>query len=84
MTSITHHIPEDLLIAYASGNLAPAFALAVATHVSMCDECRARLGAHEELGGALIEDEEEAEVSGDMKARVFDALDAPVAREIPF
>ncbi len=81
MTSITHHIPEELLIAYASGNLAPAFALAVATHVSMCDECRARLGAHEELGGALLEDQAAQAVSGDLKTRLFDALDAPVVSE---
>lgn len=81
MTSITHHIPEELLIAYASGNLAPAFALAVATHVSMCDDCRARLGAHEELGGALLEEQAAQAVSGDLKTRLFDALDAPVVPE---
>lgn len=52
---IRHHLSEGLLTAYAAGNLSEAFALVVATHVTMCDECRARLGALEALGGAVME-----------------------------
>ena len=81
MTGITHHIPDELLIAYAAGNLTKAFSLVVAAHVSMCDECRARLGAHEALGGALLDDMPVTEVSSDLKGRLFDALDDPVALE---
>ena len=81
MTGITHHIPDELLIAYASGSLPKAFSTVVATHVSMCDECRARLGAHETLGGALLDDTPVQDVSSDMKARLFDALDTPAATE---
>lgn len=81
MTGITHHIPDELLIAYAAGNLTKAFSLVVAAHVSMCDECRARLGAHEALGGALLDDMPVTEVSSDLKVRLFDALDDPVAIE---
>ena len=54
--TIRHHIPDDLLTAYAAGTLPEAFDLVVATHVSLCDECRARLGALEAVGGALLED----------------------------
>ncbi len=52
---ITHHIPDALLMAYSAGSLPEAFSLTVATHLSLCDECRARLGACDTIGGALLE-----------------------------
>ena len=52
---IKHHLTDDLLMAYSAGNLPEAFGLIVAAHVSMCDECRARLGAFDTLGGSVIE-----------------------------
>jgi putative transcriptional regulator len=54
MAGITHHLNDDLLMAYAAGNLPEAFNLVIATHVSLCDDCRARLAAFEELGGAVL------------------------------
>ena len=56
---IRHHLSDQLLIAYATGNLSEAFSLVAATHVSLCDECRSRLEAFEAVGGALIEAETE-------------------------
>jgi putative transcriptional regulator len=61
--SIRHHLTDDLLMAYAAGALPEAFNLVVATHVSLCDDCRARLGAYEALGGAVLEEAPEAPVS---------------------
>lgn len=55
--TIKHHLSDQLLMGYAAGNLPEAFSLVVATHVSMCDECRARLGAYEAVGGAVLETE---------------------------
>ena len=56
MTSdIKHHLNEELLMAYAAGSLPEAFNLMVATHVSLCDECRARVESYDALGGAVIE-----------------------------
>lgn len=72
MTGITHHLTDALLMAYSAGTLPEAFSLTVATHVSLCDECRARLGAFDTVGGALLE-AEAAPVSGD-------SLDATLAR----
>lgn len=54
-TEITHHLTDALLMAYAAGTLPEAFGLVVATHVSMCDECRARLGAFEAVGGTVLD-----------------------------
>ncbi len=52
---IAHHLTDSLLIAYSSGSLPEAFSLTVATHISLCDECRARLGAFDSVGGALLD-----------------------------
>ena len=53
---IRHHLTDQLLIAYAAGTLPEAFSLVAATHVSLCDDCRARLAAFEAVGGAVLED----------------------------
>ncbi|XDA98979.1 ChrR family anti-sigma-E factor [Sulfitobacter sp. LCG007] len=55
MTTITHHIPEHLVRAYAAGSLPYGFALVVAAHVSVCDTCRAQLEAEELAGGAMLD-----------------------------
>ncbi|MXQ08144.1 transcriptional regulator [Alphaproteobacteria bacterium GH1-50] len=57
---IKHHLTDALLMGYASGNLPEAFDLVVATHISLCDECRARLGSFEAVGGALIDEAADA------------------------
>jgi putative transcriptional regulator len=56
MTRITHHLTPELLMAYSAGSLPEAFNLVVATHLSMCDECRAAAAAHDAVGGALLEE----------------------------
>lgn len=81
MTAITHHIPDSLLAAYAAGRLPRGFALVAAAHVSMCDTCRAQLGAHEALGGAVLDGTGAAELSSGLKLRVLDMLDAPAPPE---
>ncbi|KAF0174588.1 MAG: Anti-ECFsigma factor ChrR [Rhodobacteraceae bacterium] len=66
--NIRHHLSDPLLIAYAAGNLPEAFGLVAATHISMCDDCRARLGAFEAVGGALVEAESVALSAGCLEA----------------
>lgn len=50
-----HHIADDLLLGYAAGSLAEGWSLAVATHLSLCAECRFRLAMAEAAGGQLLE-----------------------------
>lgn len=59
---IKHHLNDSLLLAYSAGTLPEAFSLTVAAHISMCDECRARLGAFDTLGGTLMSDCAEIEL----------------------
>ena len=70
---IKHHLTDELLMAYSAGSLPEAFSLVVATHVSLCDECRARLGSFDTLGGAMLEECGNAELDAG-------ALDATMAR----
>lgn len=75
MTSdtIKHHLTDELLLAYSAGTLPEAFSLVVATHISLCDECRARLGSFDTVGGAMLESCESIELSAN-------ALDATMSR----
>ena len=84
MTAITHHTPDALLAAYAAGNLPHPFAVVVATHVSMCLDCRAALGAHQAIGGAVLDTTDTVELTYDLKANVLAMLDAPVLPEPVF
>ncbi|SFP36705.1 ChrR family anti-sigma-E factor [Tranquillimonas alkanivorans] len=56
MDTIKHHLTESLLMGYSSGNLPEAFNLVVAAHISMCDDCRARLASYDAVGGAVLDD----------------------------
>jgi len=83
MQQITHHIPESMLVAHAAGTLDHPFALVVAAHVSLCDDCRAQLGAHEAVGGALLETQSAGHVSAAMKDAVFAQLDEALEPDAP-
>jgi len=60
MKPINHHLNDTLLMGYATGNLPEAFNLVVATHISLCDECRARMHSFDAIGGALVDRAESA------------------------
>lgn len=81
MTAVTHHLSDDLLDAYVTGRLGHAFAVVVAAHLSLCDDCRARSETHDMLGGALLDRLAPAALSADAGQRLLAALDhAPPPR----
>ncbi|MGL4239017.1 ChrR family anti-sigma-E factor [Tabrizicola sp.] len=69
--TIRHHLSDQLLMAYAAGQLPEAFNLVVATHVSLCDECRAQLASFDAVGGALLEDADEIAMGEDALAEAL-------------
>ncbi|MCF8483691.1 MAG: ChrR family anti-sigma-E factor [Rhodobacteraceae bacterium] len=75
---IRHHLSDPLLMAYSSGDLPEAFNLVIAAHVSLCDECRARLEAFEALGGAVIEEQFEEMSAGSLEACLAKIDDLPM------
>ena len=65
MKQIKHHLTEELLMGYAAGTLPEAFNLVVATHISMCDDCRAALAEYEAVGGEVMMSGEPTELAED-------------------
>jgi putative transcriptional regulator len=83
MNTISHHLTDKLLLGYAAGVLPEAFSLVAATHVSLCDECRARLAAFETLGGAVLEDEAASPLSEDALAATLARVAAGAGSAAP-
>lgn len=56
-------------MAYSAGTLPEAFNLVVATHISLCDECRAALDSFDAVGGSVLDEQPVATISdGALKA----------------
>jgi len=84
---IRHHLSDALLTGYSAGTLPEAFNLLVATHISLCDECRARLQALDAVGGVLLDECEAVGMAPSALsatlARIGDARPAPRPRPAP-
>lgn len=84
MVSIKHHLSDALLMAYSAGTLPEAFNLVVATHISMCDECRARMESFDSVGGAVLDACDAAALRTDsLDATLAMIMGAPVERTRP-
>ncbi len=85
--TIKHHIGDDLVLAYASGELDEATSLLVATHMALCPQCRQALELAESIGGTLIEEEAEAEIAdGELEAifgRIEHTEDSATSAPVP-
>jgi len=75
MTEIKHHLTDALLIAYSAGTLPEGFNLVVATHISLCDECRAQMHEYDAVGGAIMDEEAPVTMSDDSFAAVLDLIE---------
>lgn len=79
---IKHHLSDELLMAYSAGQLPEAFSLVVATHVSLCDECRARLAAYDAVGGAVLEESGDVAMSPGSLAATMKMIRARAAEGV--
>lgn len=69
--TIQHHISDDLLLSYSSGNLDEASSLLVASHLALCPHCRTRNDSADSLGGYMIDALPETAVSPTMMLSVL-------------
>ncbi|MEM6823659.1 MAG: ChrR family anti-sigma-E factor [Pseudomonadota bacterium] len=81
MSDIRHHLTDELLMAYSAGTLPEAFSLLIATHISMCDECRAALESCDAVGGAMLEDCTAADLSDESLRATLALIAADVMSE---
>jgi putative transcriptional regulator len=77
------HPSEELIFDFARGAMEPGRGLVLATHLIACPACRAAAQLAEAVGGALIDELEPAELSGDALARAMARLDVPVPAPMP-
>jgi putative transcriptional regulator len=81
--TIRHHISDTLLMAYSAGQLPEAFSLVMATHLSLCDDCRARMGAFDAIGGAVVADCAAVAMADGSLAAAMARIAQPEARPKP-
>lgn len=79
--TVKHHLSDDLILAYGTGELDEATSLLVATHMALCPRCRAALEMTEAMGGVALEsmpeaELDESEVDG-LLARIEDLVAPP-------
>jgi putative transcriptional regulator len=72
--TITHHPSDATLAAYAAGTLDEARGLVVATHLALCSACRNAVRGFEDVGGAVLDAAEPAELSSGALQRAMAAL----------
>lgn len=75
--SIMHHPSDATLAAFASGTLDEARGLVVATHLSLCAQCRNAVRAFEHVGGALLDDLEPTAMTAGALERAMTQLGQP-------
>jgi putative transcriptional regulator len=72
---VRHHPSDATLFAYGGGTLGEAFSLVVATHLTVCVDCRRRVADIEAVGGALLDEIEPAPLEDDAFDRLALRLD---------
>ena len=72
--TINHHPDITTLMAFSAGTLDEPYAAVVATHLAMSEGGRESLRQINAIGGALLNDEPEAELSNGALDRLLDSL----------
>lgn len=72
-----HHPSAAVLTAYAAGSLGEGLSLLVATHLTLCPECREGVALMECAGGALLDDLEPIALAPNALDTVLARVDSP-------
>jgi putative transcriptional regulator len=81
-----HHPKNETLAAFAAGSLDEGRSLVVATHLSLCTECRGAVAAFEAVGGEMLNSIDPVAMSDGARDRALAMLDReplPVAPAKP-
>jgi putative transcriptional regulator len=74
--TVTHHLDEATIVAFAAGTLGEAHRIAAAGHMAFCPACRAGRDAWERIGGTLLAESGEATISEACRKATLARLDA--------
>ena len=83
MSMPTHHVSDDLLLAYAAGTATEAESLLVASHLTLCPQCRNRVAELEAIGGSLLESAAPDPVDSSMLSAIMARIDNEDAVDRP-
>jgi putative transcriptional regulator len=82
--TITHHLDDATLVAFAAGTLGEAHGIIAAAHINGCAVCRAGLRSAEAVGGGILAAQEAAAVSDLCRSATLASLDVvPPAKSVP-
>lgn len=73
--TIHHHLNDATLMAYAAGSVSESLSFVIATHLSVCQNCRDRVAEMESFGGAELECQSEMAMSSAALDNVMTLLD---------
>ena len=71
-----YHPNDELLMSFSAGQLPNALGLMVACHLDNCQACREKVKTYESLGGDILAECEEVEVSSNLLDKTLAMLDA--------
>ena len=80
--NIKHHLNDQLLMGYSAGTLPEAFNLVVATHISLCDNCRAALAGFDTVGGSVLNECVAVEMDDDALAATMALIESMQAETL--
>lgn len=78
-----HHLDPSTVLAYAAGTLDDAFIVVVASHLAMCPTCRIMAHQAEALGGEVLANLANSDVSTECRTKTLAALDQATLHRLP-
>ncbi len=73
--SMSHHLDDATLIAFAAGTPDEAIRVVIASHLAMCPECRDKQRVAEQLGAVVLDEIEPSTLDADAFNNVLEKLD---------
>jgi len=78
-----HHLTDEILLDYSAGSLDEAMSLMVASHLTLCPVCRARVARNEALGGVMLQDMAPEDMEDDALDSIMSRLDSSDSGGMP-
>ena len=80
---VAHHVPDEALLAYATGSSTVGEDLLVACHLTLCPDCRSAAERADRVGGALSLRVAPVDLASDGLEHLLARLDEPEAPAAP-
>ena len=75
---IKHHLHEEILMSYATGNASSSVSLIVASHITICSKCRNAVSTYEDIGGKVLNESSPIAVNMNTLDAVLNKIDDEV------